>query len=110
MILDAESDAAHQAARRHFDVCICGGGPAGITLALRLAEAGLNVALLEAGGRDYSDRAQALYRGENGGLDYFDLDIVRVRQLGGSTNHCGGWVRALDSRRFCRACACAAFG
>ncbi|MEZ5835890.1 MAG: GMC family oxidoreductase [Geminicoccaceae bacterium] len=101
MILDAETDEARAAASgRRFDIAICGAGPAGITLALALAESGLEVALLEGGGLEYLDKSQELYKGENGGLDYFDLDIVRVRQFGGSTNHWGGWIRALDGDDF----------
>ncbi|MEZ5825718.1 MAG: GMC family oxidoreductase [Geminicoccaceae bacterium] len=101
MIVDAETDEARAAiAGRRFDLAICGAGPAGITLALEMAAAGYDVALLEGGGLDYLDHSQELYQGENGGLDYFDLDFVRVRQFGGSTNHWGGWVRALDSEDF----------
>ncbi|MCB1832640.1 MAG: GMC family oxidoreductase [Geminicoccaceae bacterium] len=103
MIVDAETDEARTTlAGRRFDLAICGAGPAGITLALELAASGHDVALLEGGGLEYLDHSQELYQGENGGLDYFDLDIVRVRQFGGSTNHWGGWVRPLDGDDFAR--------
>ena len=38
--------------RDHYDFCIVGAGPAGITLALRLAGNGWRVVLLEGGGRE----------------------------------------------------------
>ncbi len=83
-----------------FDVCVIGAGPAGITLARRLAATGARVALMEAGGREYSEDSQAIYAGENVGLDYFDLDAARLRYFGGSSNHWGGWCRALDTYDF----------
>ncbi|MEZ5823250.1 MAG: GMC family oxidoreductase [Geminicoccaceae bacterium] len=96
MILDSEKQDARALLDRTFDVCICGAGPAGISLALRLAEQGKDVVLLEAGGLEYEDVSQELYQGESGGLEYFDLDITRVRQFGGSSNHWGGWIRELE--------------
>jgi hypothetical protein len=85
---------------RDFDVCVIGAGPAGITLARRLAATGAQVALMEAGGWEYDDASQAIYTGENVGLDYFDLDYARLRYFGGSSNHWGGWCRALDPQDF----------
>ena len=41
---------------KHYDVCVVGTGPAGITLARKLSEAGQTVLLLEAGGLDYSEQ------------------------------------------------------
>ena len=40
------------------DVCISGAGPAGISLALALAELGVSCVLLEAGPMDSPDAAQ----------------------------------------------------
>ena len=48
----ANQDARAAALPKEFDVIICGAGTAGCTLAGRLAEAGVNVALLEAGDWD----------------------------------------------------------
>ena len=42
------------------DVCIVGAGPAGIALALSLADAGVSVLLLEAGGEGRDKAAQSL--------------------------------------------------
>jgi len=82
---------------RRFDVCIAGSGPAGMTLALALAEKGKDVLLLEGGGTEFSDRSQDLYVGENTGDPYFELDSTRLRFLGGTSNHWGGMCRPLDA-------------
>ena len=42
-----------------YDVCICGAGPAGLSLALKISRS-LQVLLLEGGGMQYSDRPQNL--------------------------------------------------
>ncbi|UWQ21568.1 GMC oxidoreductase [Jannaschia sp. W003] len=72
------------------DVCIVGGGPAGITLALELADGPLKVVLLESGGMAYDDATQELYAGPNLGFQYDPLDEARLRFLGGSSNHWAG--------------------
>ena len=85
---------------RPFDLCVIGAGFAGIALARRAAGHGLDVALLEAGDDALTEESQALYEGEIAGLDYFPLDVARLRFLGGSSNHWAGWSRALDARDF----------
>jgi choline dehydrogenase-like flavoprotein len=82
------------------DVAIVGAGPAGITLANELGDAGVTVALFESGGQDYDPDVQALYAGENTGLPYYDLDVTRLRYLGGSSNHWEGMSRPLDDEDF----------
>ena len=84
------------------DICIIGAGPAGIVLGLELARTGIEVVVLEGGGEERSDESQDLYRGENIGEDYFELDLTRVRQFGGSTNHWEGYCRPLDREDFDR--------
>jgi choline dehydrogenase-like flavoprotein len=78
------------------DVAIIGGGPAGITLALALAQTRLKVMLFESGGMDFDARTQALYAGKVAGVSYLPLDASRMRYLGGGSNHWGGWCRPLD--------------
>ncbi len=85
-----------------FDACIIGGGVAGITLAVKLGQAGRRVLLVEAGDRTVSANSQAYYRGELGDLENLPLDVTRIRALGGSSNHWGGWCRTLDAYDFAR--------
>jgi choline dehydrogenase-like flavoprotein len=77
-----------------YDVCICGAGPAGITVARTLAKKGMRVALLEGGGLEYSQQSQDLYKGkttESLGLKYYDnITNCRLRYLGGTSNHWTG--------------------
>ena len=82
------------------DLCIVGGGAAGITLARAFAGSRIEVCLLESGGLEYEEQVQELYRGANVGLPYFDLDICRLRLFGGSTNHWAGRCRPLDELDF----------
>lgn len=74
------------------EICIVGGGVAGITLALEFERQGIETCVLEGGGLDFSAASQALYRGDNLGLPY-ELQTSRTRQLGGSSNCWGGWIR-----------------
>lgn len=81
-------------------VAIIGTGPAGMTVARRLAKAKIPCVLLDAGDEDYSDRSQKVYDGKVIGDPYFDLDIARLRYLGGTSNHWAGWCRTLDAHDF----------
>jgi choline dehydrogenase-like flavoprotein len=83
-----------------FDACVIGAGPAGITLARRLAAAGAAVALMEAGGLEISAESQDAYAGRNVGLDYYELDVARLRYFGGTSNHWSGMCRNLDPYDF----------
>lgn len=85
-----------------YDVVIAGAGPAGITLALELSRAGLRIALLESGGEAFDPDTQALYDGEVTGNDAFDLTAIRLRMLGGTTNHWGGHCLPMDEIDFRR--------
>jgi choline dehydrogenase-like flavoprotein len=82
------------------DLAIVGGGPAGITLALALAHTPIRIALFESGGLDFDSATQALYSGSLAGVRYLPLDASRMRYLGGSSNHWGGWCRPLDAIDF----------
>ena len=78
------------------DLAIVGGGPAGISIALALANTPLRVVLLESGGMSFDPATQALYNGAKTGVKYLGLEASRMRFLGGSTNIWGGWSRPMD--------------
>jgi len=82
------------------DLAIIGAGPAGITLAMALANTPIRILLLESGGGEYEEKTQALYKGGETGVRYLPLDACRLRFLGGSSNHWGGWCRPLDDSDF----------
>jgi choline dehydrogenase-like flavoprotein len=82
------------------DVCVVGGGPAGIAVALEVAGAGRSVCLLEAGGLAHEPRSQALLAGETAGSPYPPLAETRCARLGGATGVWAGWCRPLDAIDF----------
>jgi len=94
MIRDARN--VESGAWLDFDVCIVGGGAAGITLALELGTAGARIGVLEAGGLRYERESQALLDGEVTGDAYPLLTDTRFSALGGSTKLWAGWCRPLD--------------
>lgn len=81
------------------DLAIIGGGPAGITLARAFANGTTRVCLVESGGLEPDPEVQALYEGENAGIEY-PLAGNRLRFFGGSSNHWGGYCRPLDAIDF----------
>lgn len=100
MIRDAESRSDDWLRGQVFDACVIGAGPAGITVARRLASRGASVALCEGGGLEATAESQEIYAGRNGGQPYYPLDGCRLRYFGGTSNHWGGWTRPLDDRDF----------
>lgn len=83
-ILDANN--IHQE-KIESDVCIIGAGPAGIVLAMKLRNSGLNVVIAESGGVKKSDRANHLNSLEiKSNFSYREGDSERNRQLGGTAN------------------------
>ena len=72
------------------DIAIVGGGAAGITLARHLAGQGVEVCLVESGGRDFEAATQDLAAGPDCGDPYYALVDARLRFLGGTTNIWGG--------------------
>lgn len=82
------------------DVCIIGGGAAGITLAREFIGQDFQVCMLESGGMHLEAETQDLYRGRNQGMPYYKLIESRLRFFGGTTNHWTGWCRPLDELDF----------
>lgn len=85
------------------DLLILGAGPAGISLALSLSRAqpALKIVLAEAGGYSMPDaEGLDLYQGESRGSANYSLVGSRLRFLGGTSGHWGGWCRPLDEVDF----------
>jgi choline dehydrogenase-like flavoprotein len=95
MILDALTlapDAVLEA-----DLCIVGGGAAGLTIARALEGSGLSVLLLEGGGRKFDAAAQDGLQGEVApGSPHSPPNMYRRRMLGGATAIWGGRCVPLD--------------
>jgi choline dehydrogenase-like flavoprotein len=82
------------------DICIAGGGAAGMTLALDLRASGLSVILLESGGFRREAETQRLSDGRMIGIDTWNMRSMRIRALGGTTGHWEGWCRPLMPQDF----------
>ena len=67
-----------------YDICIVGSGPAGISLAKKLFDTNLKIAVLESGGIEPEPEYQELNIGENSGPSYLSLDSSRLRCFGGA--------------------------
>jgi choline dehydrogenase-like flavoprotein len=86
-----------KAGSRDIDVCIVGGGAAGLTLADALTGSGLTVLVLEAGGLKQTPAAQDAYRGEVvDPASHPWLEHFRVRAIGGASRAWGGRCLPFD--------------
>jgi choline dehydrogenase-like flavoprotein len=95
LIVDANTIAADSCLRA--DVCVVGGGAAGISLALSLSGRGLSIILLEAGQLHEHAASQALYEGEvSDERMHSPPDKYRQRRMGGSTTIWGGRCMPFD--------------
>jgi choline dehydrogenase-like flavoprotein len=95
LIVEANTIPANACLRT--DVCVIGGGAAGISLALALSGKGLSVILLESGQLGEHAPTQALYAGEV--CDerlHSPPDRYRQRRMGGSTTIWGGRCMPFD--------------
>ena len=94
------ANAGERRGKLAYDVAIYGAGPAGISLARALSDKGLRIGLFDAGGLLPPEMGpDHPYTGTSLGLPY-DLIGTRLRYLGGSSNHWGGWCRPLDPYDF----------
>jgi choline dehydrogenase-like flavoprotein len=82
------------------DVCIMGGGAAGITLARELSGRAFRVCLLESGGFVYDADTESLNKGDFSAFVGHEDYYGRMRFFGGSTNHWEGRCRPLEETDF----------
>jgi choline dehydrogenase-like flavoprotein len=83
------------------DLCIVGAGAAGIAMALELAGTGIEVLLLESGGRREEIDTQALYAGTvSDSRMHSPPDTYRQRRFGGTTTIWGGRCMPFDAVDF----------
>lgn len=79
------------------DLCIVGAGAAGIALALQFIDRGINVLVIESGGRRRETEIQELYAGSVVEPSLHPpADRFRCRQFGGSTTLWGGRCAPFD--------------
>ncbi|MBD2459683.1 GMC family oxidoreductase [Oscillatoria sp. FACHB-1407] len=84
MIVDARTVTTEETIET--EVCIVGGGPAGITLAYELMNQKFRVCLVESGGFDFDPQTQSLSQGKVVGQPHPPLDSTRLRQFGGTAH------------------------
>jgi len=100
MIIDLNS-IENNSIRKQYDTCLCGAGPAGITIARILAKHGKKVAIFEGGGLEYSELSQDQYNGKSIGMQYWDgVHSSRLRFFGGTSNHWAGRCAYFDKVDF----------
>ncbi|MDC0551914.1 GMC oxidoreductase [Amylibacter sp.] len=80
----------------NYDIVVIGSGAAGTVLASKLANSNKKVLILEAGKNEWEYNSQKIYSGYTSGYLHDDIENVRIRQLGGSTNCWGGACLPFD--------------
>ncbi len=100
MLIDLDNLADNKPPKK-YDVCVCGTGPAGITVARLLAAQGKSVLLCEGGALEYTEESQKLYDGKSIGINDWDaVKNCRLRYLGGTSNHWSGLCSYFDEIDF----------
>lgn len=82
------------------DICIVGGGAAGITLALEFCDQNFKVLIVESGEKKFTHRNQHLSSSKDIGIPSGSLMFSQRRQFGGTTVKWAGRCRPLDEIDF----------
>ena len=83
-----------------FDICVVGGGAAGITIAREFLNTNLRVCVLEAGGLHLDSVVNSLSEIDDVGRLPGEEAFNRLRYFGGATNHWGGHCVPLEPDDF----------
>jgi hypothetical protein len=81
-------------------IIIFGSGPAGLSLALDLEKKKINSIVIEAGGEDFDENSQKIYKSKFTAVELTDASVSRLRQLGGTSGHWGGWSKPFEDHDF----------
>ncbi len=84
----------------HSSICIIGGGASGVSLALELEKSGLDIILIESGGRKTDLETQQLTEGIVNNDAHYPLNKYHFRKLGGKTTVWGGRCVSFDDIDF----------
>lgn len=98
MIADLRDDALPECIEA--EVCVVGGGPVGIVLALALARAGIDVVLLESGGQAVAAETEALNESHVVGRWHAGIHAGRHRAIGGTSVRWGGQILPFEDIDF----------
>ncbi|MEM1379308.1 MAG: GMC family oxidoreductase [Pseudomonadota bacterium] len=89
--------ASEDALSGRFDVCVAGTGPAGISVARKVAARGGRVLLLEAGGMTPTAESRDVLKGQSvGTVNYQHIEKCRLRYFGGTSGHWAGRCALFD--------------
>lgn len=80
-------------------ICIIGSGPAGISLALSLAEKGIQSIIIEAGPLEPSSK-KPLLKGHTFSGMWYNPQGSKLMQVGGTSGHWAGYCAPLDDEDF----------
>jgi len=85
---------------KNIPIVIFGSGPAGITTALELEKKKIKTLIIEAGNEEYTEESQEFYKGKITGDSLENISLTRLRQLGGTSGHWGGWSKPMENYSF----------
>ncbi len=93
MLIDGRNITEHQ--QLETEICIIGGGPAGITIANEFINTKFEVILIESGGLKFDYPVQSLSEGKVISINQSDLKNSRRRQVGGNAH---AWNAPIDRK------------